>query len=61
MYPTDRDELARPTMSQASQHQHIHLAELSAADRAEAGRNARRSRLTMPRLHLLPRRWAARS
>jgi hypothetical protein len=57
MYPTARDELARPTMSHASQHQHIHLAELSAAERAEA-RRARPPRLTLPRLHLLPRRWA---
>jgi hypothetical protein len=61
MYPTARDELARLTMSHASQHQHIHLAEHSAAERAEAGARGRRSRLTMPRLRLLPRRWATHS
>jgi hypothetical protein len=60
MYPAARDQIARPTMSHASQHQHIHLAELSAAERAGA-RRAHRSRLTMPRLHLLPRRWAVHS
>jgi hypothetical protein len=61
MYPAARDELARPTMSPASQHRHVHLAELSAAERAEAGTRGRRSRLTMPRLHLHPRRWATRA
>jgi hypothetical protein len=58
MYATARDQLARPTMSHASQHQHIHMAELSAAERAEAAPRGRGSRLTMPRLHLVPRRWA---
>ena len=61
MYPTARDELARPTMSHASQHRHIHLAELSAAERAEATRRGRRLPLAMPRLHLRPRRWATHS
>jgi len=48
-------------MSHASQHHHVHLAELSAAERAEARTSARRSRRTWPRLHLLPRRWATRA
>ena len=61
MYPTARDDLARVTMSHASQHQHVHLAELSAEKRAEAGTHARQSRRTMPRLHLLIRRWATHS
>jgi hypothetical protein len=58
MYPTARDELARLTMSHASQHHHIHLAELSAAERAEAGARGRRSRPAMPRLRVLLRRPA---
>jgi hypothetical protein len=61
MYPTPRDELARPTMSHASQHHHVHLAELSAAERSDARMRGRRPRLAMPRLHLLPRRWATHS
>lgn len=61
MYPTARDDLARTTISHTSQHQHIHLAELSAAKRAEAGTRARRARPLMPRLHLLSRRWATHS
>lgn len=61
MYPTARESLARATMSHTSQHQHVHLAELSAAERAEAGPRARRVRPTMPWLHLLPRRWATHS
>jgi hypothetical protein len=61
MYPTARDELARPTMSGASQHQHVHLADLSAAERAEAAPHAGRSRLSIPRLHLRLPRWATHS
>jgi hypothetical protein len=61
MYRTAQDDLARVTISHASQHQHLHLATLSAEKRAEAGTRARQSRRTMPRLHLLPRRWAAHS
>jgi hypothetical protein len=61
MYPTAREQLARPTVSHASQHRHIHLAEFSAAERAEAARRGRRSPLAMPRLHLRARRWATHS
>jgi hypothetical protein len=67
MYPMARDELARSTMSHALQHQHVHLAEFSAAKRAEAAgvsahrTRARRAALAMPRLRLMPRRWATHS
>jgi hypothetical protein len=61
MYPTTRDDLARVTMSHASLQQHVHLADLSAAKRAEAGTRARRPRLAIPRLRPLRRRWATHS